>query len=408
MIDASELADRQQMGLLRLQLFITGETHRRLAGWLAEARSTLLAAAGTDGSVPITRANGLADELGRSLGEVLREWTTLLERARLEAAAIPLGALVALHNGYAGLVIEERATHGVDRAGWPTGADAVQRTRVTERIEVLGDGIPVFEPPLREIVDATAQRVYGDGLVLSDRLWNLERRSSQELRNRLAQMLVTGESAFDAAAELEQFLGANARCPRWSDVRLYGLTPAERINSEAGLFGGSPCESEGVAYNALRLARNEIQTVHHEASRMLLRRQPWVEGEFIQLSPNHPVRDICDDYAEGGPYAIGEVPLPIHVQCMCYAVADLMPEDLFVGRMRGWLTGDEAWDGMDAYAAWIGSRELSPIPEALGQALEQWAAGNADELDARLMRDDDAVLWYELGDGLPVPGPTPE
>jgi len=47
-----------------------------------------------------------------------------------------------------------------------------------------------------------------------------------------------------------------------------------------------------VAYNALRMARNEIQAIHHIASDHVMAAQPWIEKEQIVLSPAHPTPDI--------------------------------------------------------------------------------------------------------------------
>lgn len=377
-IGLDELPDIQQVALLRLQLLVTSVTHKMLTDYLADVRKALLDAADSDGDVPASEIGEVISSAESWFQTLMDDWTAILASARRECVAIPLGSMVVMHNHMAGLVEEP----------------------VEERVEIVTAQEPVYRPQLQAVLDAATNRIYDDGFQLSDRVWNLERESLDGIRSTLYRAIEEGHSAYDTARELEQFLGAGQDCPRWTSSRLYGLTPEERINSEKGLFKGSPCESKGVAYKALRLARNEIQTVHHEASRLLLREQPWVEGENIRLSPDHPVRDICDDYAEGGPYEIGEVPLPIHVQCFCYAVAVRMEEDDFVGQMKGWLRNDYDWPEMDRYNEFVGGdrgrRTFNPLAGALGGALMDWFQGNEGQIETRLFKVTSDIVWWTV------------
>ena len=380
-IPLDELPDFQQVALLRLQLVLTGMTHRMFAEYGATVRSMLVRAAEGDGAeIAPEKVGAIATEAGALWRSTFRRWAEVMQAARRESVVIPLGSLVRMHNAAAGRV---------------AGGEG----RTDEALEVTTALDPAFQGPLQEVLDASANRVYGDGFNLSGRIWNLEQRSLGGIQATLQQGVAAGTSAFDLARELEQSLGADQNCTRWTSTRLYSLAPAERINSERGLLRGSPCSSQGVAYNALRMARNEIQIAHHEATRTLYRRQPWVRGEFIRLSPDHPERDICDEYAEGGPYAIGEVPLPIHVQCMCYSVADMPKPDELTAQLRDWMQGaGEPWPEMDAYHAELRrdphDRRFEPLGGVLGEGMMRWLTGGIDEMEQTLYRVTDDVIWW--------------
>jgi hypothetical protein len=133
-----------------------------------------------------------------------------------------------------------------------------------------------------------------------------------------------------------------------------------------------------MAYNALRLARNEMQIAHHAMHDELTRHMPWVEGEYVRLSPQHPKPDICDDYAEGGPYAVGEVTLPLHVACYCYKEAAVMGTHDFRDQTQSWLAGENAF--LDEYAAYVGMDDpTQPLDWAMpiAQSLELWTDTSA-------------------------------
>jgi hypothetical protein len=149
-----------------------------------------------------------------------------------------------------------------------------------------------------------------------------------------------------------------------------------------------------VAYNALRLARNEIQVAHHLATDRIFAHAPWVEREQIRLSPDHPpIECECPDVAAGGEngdgvYPKGEVTLPIHVQCLCYKLAVLMDSGQFVERLRGWLAGTAGWPEMGLYADYVGA-DASTLPDptllaSWGATLATWLWGDEDALSVAL------------------------
>lgn len=313
-----------------------------------------------------------ASELWR---ETFQAWSQMFQAARREAAAIPFGRLAREHQAM--MELAERA--------------------LTE--QEAGDASPVFNPQLQAVLDAANKRLYSDGFQLSERIWRLDRDSLEGIRRTLLRGIAEGDSAWKVAQELGAYLGADADCPRWASTRLFKLTPTDRMTSRKGLYSrvkGTPCESKGVAYNALRLARNEIQIAHHMATDALLGRAPWVEMEQVMLSPDHPlIGCACEDIVAGGEdgdgvYPKGEITLPIHVQCLCYKVAVLMDADAFVDRLGGWMRKETVWPEMDAYAGYIGVRVDDPrllepgLLMSWGVSLVTWLWGNEEVLKAAL------------------------
>jgi hypothetical protein len=214
-------------------------------------------------------------------------------------------------------------------------------------------------------------------LNLSARVWNIDRESRDGIASVLLKGITNGDSAWNIAQELEQFLGANMDCPRWTSTRLYGRTKTQIANGDtAGLQGktGSPCDGRGVSYNALRLSRTEIQKAHALATDRIMAAQPWVEKERIHLSSAHPGHDICDEIVAGGEggkgiYPVGTQENPFHPNCLCFKTAVLMDEKQFTSQLNGWLKGEGEWDEMDDYAALLGANALTDQRDAVDQSL---------------------------------------
>ena len=116
------------------------------------------------------------------------------------------------------------------------------------------------------------------------------------------------------------------------------------------------------------------------ATDRLFAAMPWVEQEQVVLSPSHPpIECACPDVAGGGKkgdgvYPKGEIILPIHVQCLCFKEAVLMDDREFIGKLRGWMTGQAPWAEMDEYARWLGV-ELPSEPAVPGTAPAAGAVG---------------------------------
>lgn len=329
----------QQRALMRLQVKFTGDVHQLLLDLSDDLRAKTLDAAAEDGSFPIEQLFVLQAFAGERWAVFFGEFERIFGEARRQAATLPGALLLRRHNWYARLAqetLEEAKPVNVDVSG-------------------------VFSQQIEVVLQAAEARVYGDGFNLSGRIWRLDKDSLRGIQDTLYQGVAEQRSAWDIAKKLEQYLGPGRDCPRWTRHRLYSKTKAQiAAGDRGGLYSGEACQGQGVAYNALRLARNEIQIAHHAATDALFARQPWVEQEQIVLSPDHP--DIgceCEEVVAGGEngdgvYPKGSITLPIHVQCLCNKLAVLMEAEAFTKQLRGWMRGEATWPEMDEYTAWLG------------------------------------------------------
>ena len=139
--------------------------------------------------------------------------------------------------------------------------------------------------------------------------------------------------------------------------------PQSPLAIQPGLYSGSACAGQGVAYNALRMARTEIQYVHGQATDYAMAKMPWIDEERIYLSRAHPEPDICDDVVNGGRggkgiYPVGTIVLPLHPHCLCGKEA-LQPDPAsFVKDLRAWMQGGSS-SNVSEYAALFGKNQNS-------------------------------------------------
>ena len=341
---------------VRLHLFFTGFTHELFGEFTDKARSLILKKGGRDQVLDSTAGFEVQSELLKLWGDTFSKWSDTFYKVRVEAASIPFGVLAVSHER---LVIP--AVSGLDTAE--------ERRLLDQRVlqESVQDG--VFSPQLSILLTAASEHLYGDSLNLSARVWKIDRESRDGIRDVLLRGITNGDSAWNIAQELEQFLGANADCPRWTSTRLYGRTKTQIAQGDTAGLQASPCDGRGVSYNALRLARTEIQKAHALATDRIMAAQPWVEKEQVHLSAAHPETDICDEIVSGGEggkgiYPVGTQENPFHPNCLCYKTAVLMDEKQFTSQLNGWLKGEQDWAEMDAYASLINGGNTSSTPAA--------------------------------------------
>jgi hypothetical protein len=351
-------AEAQQAALMRLQLYGVMRTHEIMGEYASTARGILMQAAGEDGKL----SGGLElhraiEGLSRGWSAAFKEWRRMFEALRVNAAAIPFGTWAIVHES----MIRGRGDTARGYSGETRGdASASPRLRVPASSFEEAEALPVFKPQIEAVLRAANQRVYGDGFNLSQRIWKLDQDSLDGIRRTVYEGVAKGDSAWNIAKRLEEYLGPARECPRWTRTRLYKLTKKDIASGDRrGLYTGDECAGQGVSYNALRLARNEIQIAHHMATDAQFAGMTWVQQERILLSPAHPKCDICDDVVAGGEngngiYPVGTISLPLHPQCLCYKMAVQPEPDEWAARMRGWVRGEERWPEMDDYQRRIG------------------------------------------------------
>lgn len=364
----------EQAALMRMQMFVTGETHRILSETAAKITQRLLKA-GEGESVDAALAFQVQNDAAMIWKETLTDaWLPMIETLRREAASLAFGSLAVIFRGVAEQM--EKLTAETRKTRKPVFEEAV----------VEG----VFAPQLNLLVQAANERIYQDGLTLSARIWKFDRDTQEGINRILMQGVQDGSSAWELAKKLENFLGANQDCPRWTATRLYRLTKTDiALGNKTGLARSEDCAGQGVAYNALRMARNEIQAIHHMANDAQMAQIPWIEKEQIVLSAAHPpLGCVCETVVAGGEggqgiYPKGEIVLPLHVGCLCFKIGMQPPAEDFTARLRGWMRGEQSWPAMDAFSNRYGSGVSASDPLAI--ALGVWLFGGKDDILGRLV-----------------------
>jgi len=351
----------QSQALSRLTLLVMGQTHRLFGEYQEWLIGQVGRQADTEGMVNggalMTGFSAIADRYRRTVGQ----WTAMFEQARVQAASIPFGALVVKHNAFMGSLTEDLSAENVQTV------------------------INLWQQRRQRALQAAQERVYGDGLQLSQRIWRLESGGLQQIRSTLATAMAERTSAAELADRLEPLLGADQDTPRWAEERLYDMAAPDRLRSREGLLTGAEHRTTGIAYNALRLARTELQYANHAVTTEIAKHSPWVTGRWVRLSPAHPKIDVCDGLASGGPYPKDSNLLPAHPQCMCYWEEQVMSAGVFKSQVADWLAGESEF--LDDYRDWLGIQQVTePLPTnmSVAESLNLWLSTSRRDQAAAL------------------------
>ena len=164
-----------------------------------------------------------------------------------------------------------------------------------------------------------------NGLHLSDRIWQAGETVRNSVRDIMMDAVARGRDAVATARELEQYLKAK--------------TPAREYKAMMERVGRR--FPKDIAYESLRLARTEMTTAFAEGTYAAGRVSPSYRGIKWVLSAAHPLLDVCDDLASGGPkgdgvYPEGGEPMVPHPNCLCIQVPAHEPPEEFVQRLKEW------------------------------------------------------------------------
>lgn len=196
---------------------------------------------------------------------------------------------------------------------------------------------------------------YNDGFNLSDRIWRIQEYTQKGILDITTQAIMSGISAVELSKQLEGFL--LKRGPAWT-------TGIKRSVTGRGT----------VAYNALRLARTEINQAYHWAQKEMAKENPMLIGQKWNLSNTHPTDwppsaaymgypEICDYYAKHdhhglgeGVFPPGEAP-PDHPNGLCYLTDVWKPVeeilDLLGDPDSAWMGGELFTDTIDTEDSFI-------------------------------------------------------
>ena len=198
-----------------------------------------------------------------------------------------------------------------------------------------------------------------DGLNLSGRIWQSVQQLRDEMEIAMTVAIGEGDSAQSISRKVRQYLNdpdlmfRRFRFKKGEDEQgkpIYRRKWKKRIKDEkTGKYrwidydrsdyktGSGVYKSS--AKNAMRVARSETNIAYRRADNERWQQMDFVLGQRIQLSKNHPKKDICDKLA--GDYPKDFVFDGWHVQCFCFATPILIDEDEMAKVTEAFLKGEK-------------------------------------------------------------------
>jgi len=379
-------ADRlQHVAVSRLTVFTAGRVHAILYPFQSWLVKEVAGASDSDGYVDAGRLGLVLSAADGRWRAAVRDYADLLTAARRAAGSIAFTPWRLRHNHFFPAPLER-----LQEATDPQPDDYRKLAQMWLRRRDYA-------------LSVAQQRTYGDGLNLSTRIWRLEQGGMQTIRTTIAQGMAERTNAWDLARRLEGQLNADQDWPKWSEDRLRKMDAKQRLASKEGLWRnasdrdkanpdvtGTLSPPGGISYNALRLARNEIQAANHAVTSDIAQHFPGIVGRNVVLSPAHPASDICDNAVAENPHPKNSTFLPLHTNCLCTWGEVLMPAKDFAKQAGAWGRGEG--DFLDGYASWLGQRSFAPFPSVLGAGealqlldmMKTWLDGDIDAAAAVL------------------------
>lgn len=173
-----------------------------------------------------------------------------------------------------------------------------------------------------------------NGLNLSQIIWNYCQQTKSEfemaMSNTIADGIKKGSSAEEIGKSIRRYLNdPDMMYRRYHTIKVQKNGKKKdvvtwrrrRIIDGKVRFIEEPLEKVGMGVyrsarkNALRVARTEINSVYHKARNERWQNEPFVIGQYIHVSPQHNIDDICNDLE--GRYPKDYVWISWHPQCIC-------------------------------------------------------------------------------------------
>lgn len=233
------------------------------------------------------------------------------------------------------------------------------------------------------------------GLNLSDRVWKSVRQLRDEMEVAITVSVGEGASAQQISKRVREYLDdpdlmfrrfrykagvkeiTDENGKVIGEVPIYGRKWKKRIKKEDGSYGWIDYDRDsyrtgaGVykssAKNAMRVARTETNIAYRRSDNERWSQMDFVLGQRIQLSREHPKKDICDKLQ--GDYPVEFVFEGWHPQCFCFVTPILMDAD----EMR------------KARQARLRGEKYTPIAKRITdypQAFKDWCTDNAETIAA--------------------------
>lgn len=173
-----------------------------------------------------------------------------------------------------------------------------------------------------------------NGLNLAQIVWNYCQQTKSEfemaMSNTIADGIKKGSSAEEVGKSIRKYLNdPDMMYRRYHTIKVLKNGKKKdvvtwrrrRIIDGKVRFVEEPLEKVGMGIyrsarkNALRVARTEINSAYHKARNERWQNEPFVIGQYIHVSPQHNIDDICNDLE--GRYPKDYVWISWHPQCIC-------------------------------------------------------------------------------------------
>jgi hypothetical protein len=173
-----------------------------------------------------------------------------------------------------------------------------------------------------------------NGLNLAQIIWNYCQQTKSEfeiaMSNTIADGIKKGSSAEEVGKSIRKYLNdPDMMYRRYHTIKVQKNGKKKdvvtwrrrRIIDGKVRFIEEPLEKVGMGVyrsarkNALRVARTEINSAYHKARNERWQNEPFVIGQYIHVSPQHNIDDICNDLE--GRYPKDYVWISWHLQCIC-------------------------------------------------------------------------------------------
>lgn len=173
-----------------------------------------------------------------------------------------------------------------------------------------------------------------NGLNLAQTVWNYCQQTKSEfemaMSNTIADGIKKGSSAEEIGKSIRKYLNdPDMMYRRYHTIKVQKNGKKKdvvtwrrrRIIDGKVRFIEEPLEKVGMGVyrsarkNALKVARTEINSAYHKARNERWQNEPFVIGQYIHVSPQHNIDDICNDLE--GRYPKDYVWISWHPQCIC-------------------------------------------------------------------------------------------
>ena len=173
-----------------------------------------------------------------------------------------------------------------------------------------------------------------NGLNLAQTVWNYCQQTKSEFEMAMSNTIADGIKKGSSAEEIGKSIRRYLNDPDMMYRRYHTIKVQEngkkkdvvtwrrrRIIDGKVRFIEEPLEKVGMGVyrsarkNALRVARTEINSAYHKARNERWQNEPFVIGQYIHVSPQHNIDDICNDLE--GRYPKDYVWISWHPQCIC-------------------------------------------------------------------------------------------